>query len=142
MHRANKWRVAGQAILIAAILIFLMGARLATLPLRNLAADSYVVRMCYPAGPVSAGGRMDEQRKYAILFAATILAARKVSSHARRASAPSRTPSLTHSKSLRELTSAGLAAIPTIHKSSDVDSLYRTVDFSRLRSGVRWSFRS
>jgi len=26
MHRANKWRVAGQAILIAAILIFLMGA--------------------------------------------------------------------------------------------------------------------
>ena len=26
MHRANKWRDAGQAILIAAILIFLMGA--------------------------------------------------------------------------------------------------------------------
>jgi len=28
--------------------------------------------------PVSAGGIMDEQRKYAILFAATILAARKL----------------------------------------------------------------
>jgi len=28
--------------------------------------------------PVSAGGLMDEQRKYAILFAATVLAARKL----------------------------------------------------------------
>ena len=89
---------------------------------------------------------MEEQRKYAILFAATILAARKLNEIGVKScparEAPSRTPSLTHSKSLRELTSAGLAAIPTIHKSSDVDSLYRTVDFSRLRSGVRWSFRS
>ena len=89
---------------------------------------------------------MDEQRLTAILFAATILAARKLNEIGVKScparEAPSRTPSLTHSKSLRELTSAGLAAIPTIHKSSDVDSLYRTVDFSRLRSGVRWSFRS
>ena len=35
-------------------------------------------RKCYRTAPVSAGGLNDEQRKYAILFAATILAARKL----------------------------------------------------------------
>ena len=34
--------------------------------------------MCYPAFPVSAGGPQVDERKYALLFAATILAARKL----------------------------------------------------------------
>ena len=56
---------------------------------------------------------MDEQRKYAILFAATILAARNsakyVSSHARRGSAPLLTQSRTPSASSKRLMSGGQA---------------------------------
>jgi hypothetical protein len=57
---------------------------------------------------------MDEQRKYAILFAATLPAARKLNekvlSHARRGSAAFQTPSLTLISFSRGLTNAGRAA--------------------------------
>ena len=56
---------------------------------------------------------MDEQRKYAILFAATIFwqhenSAKLVSSPARSGNVPSLTTSLTQHKSLRGLANAGL----------------------------------
>src|SRR6516225_7306317 len=47
--------------------------------IRKMGAVHVGTDLEYPVLPVSAGGlKMDEQRKYAILFAATILAARKL----------------------------------------------------------------
>ena len=61
---------------------------------------------------------MDEQRKYAILFAATILAARKLneigSSHAQRGSVPSLTQSTMPSASSRRLMSGVLRNAPNL----------------------------
>ena len=75
---------------------------------------------------------MDEQRKFAILLAATILAATKlVSNHARRGSAPFQTPSLTPISFSRELRNVGRAGqIERIGKGWD--------GRNRTATGAKW----